>query len=311
VVFLRTFAFRILLVFATLATAVPLFGAPPTRFVQLELEGNLYSLPDDAQGTVFSLYQPIEDDAALVEKVLGEQSRFRRGVYWAWRRIYPSTLRFDDLWLWGKVRYMELLAEKLGGCKAGVPCELMERRESAPRYLSKHPFFESPPGSAVGTPVSFASPEITTDRAWPAVSPGEAMARHDALLRATGLESPHFHVFVRLSKARLTAMREPLLAWLQRKNDEIFLAGIHSNIENASLMTLRPWTSATTQRARRILVTMARGPVKADWHDPADPKSVNLALRYWGSEENGDVLISIELRHERTTYDYHDSRLGA
>jgi hypothetical protein len=299
--------FRILAVFLLALTGLPVFGDPPRRFVQLEQEGNLEAPVEDARGTFFRYYEPAEHDPALVRRVVEEQGTFRRWLFRAARGLSPRSPEFDLLDLSGKVRYLELLAEKRGGCERKVPCELLRRRKNAPEWLAPHPFFEGPPGAPMDAPVSFWFPEIVSAKDKPAKTPAEAVVRHRQVIHDTGLESPHFHVFVRVPRARLEAQMAPLLASVQRINDDLFLQATHEAINNAMLDVLRPWTAATSERARETFTAGGAAPEAPRRADPHDPKFSFVGLRYWG-ETDGEVLLSLELRGVRTTYTYEPQR---
>lgn len=299
---------RILLVLAVALVTAPIFANPPKRFIQVEQEGNLGNIPEDARGNFFAWYEPVEYDDALVEKIVLESGRWTRIQYRAWRRIWPSKQSFDDLAIAGKIRYLELLAEKRGACQRGVPCPLLVRREKAPAWLARHPYFEARPGATPADPASFWYPEITTDRDLPAMSPAEALRRHREVIANTGLDSPHFHVFVRIPRTQLLERREALFAFLQRANDDLFLAGIRRGagqkvLADAMHNNLRPWTEPVRKKLDGIIEAGKATPHPFDRNDEFDPKRVNLALRYWG-ESDGIVLLSLEFRGLRTEYAY-------
>jgi hypothetical protein len=285
-------------------------SARPLRgvFIQQEHEGSLLA-PDsrDSSGDVFRYYRPIEFRPALAAETERGMSGLPKLVYSVKRALqFGGRSAPDAAWrawpLAAKLDYLDRLeaavtAER--GPRAawdGKVSLILERKEGAPEFITRHPHMEPPPESrrgAVGA--RYLQPEIVSDEEHPAASVAEALGRAKAIIADTGHAGVQFHVFVKAEPKALLAQLDSLDGALQLVNDVLFAraaAGSAQNIVHASLM---PWHRGRSERARELLLKAESGAHVPAADDPNSEKHAFVGFRYWGME-NGSAVVSLELR---------------
>lgn len=282
----------------------PLRGA----FIQQEHEGNLFNADlKDSSGDVFRYYRPVEMRPDIVSDVESGMTGFSKLSYKVKRTLqFSGRSAPDAAWrawpLSAKLDYLDRLEKAVvaergpEGAWNGKVSLLLERKPSAPGYLTKNPHMEAPPdGLSHVTGARFIQPEIVTDKDHPASSVSEALGRARQIIGDTAHAGVQFHVFVKAEPKVLLAQMDSLDGAMQLVNDVLFAkaaAGSDKNITHNSLM---PWHRGRSERVRELLTKAEKDPHTPAAGDVDSEKHAFVGFRYWGME--GDkAVVSLEFR---------------
>jgi hypothetical protein len=293
--------------------AAPLLAESAVRplqgvFIQQEHEGSLLA-PDsrDSSGDVFRYYRPVSMRPALAAEVDRGLGGLAKAVY-AVRRAVQLRGRSapDAAWrAWptaAKLDYLDRLeaavtAERgLGAAWDGKVSLILERRESAPDFVTQHPHMEPPPDSlrgAVGA--RYLQPEIVSAKEKPAASVAEALGRAKTIIADTGHAGVQFHVFVKAEPRALLAQMDSLDGALQVLNDVLFAKAAAASDRNIVHASLQPWHRGRSERVRELLSKAEGSAHVPAADDPDSEKHAFVGFRYWGLED-GKAVVSLELR---------------
>jgi hypothetical protein len=277
-------------------------------FIQQEHEGSLLA-PDsrDSSGNIFRYYRPIEMRPELTAAVDGTLSGLSKLVYSVRRALqFGGRSAPDAAWrawpLSAKLAYLDRLeaavtAER--GAEAawdGKVNLILERKEGAPDFVTRHPHMEAPTEARRGdVGARYLQPEIVSSKDHPAASVAEALGRAKMVIADTGHAGVQFHVFVKAEPKAILAQMESLDGALQLVNDVLYakaVAGSDLNIVHNSLM---PWHRGRSERVRELLMKAEAGAHVPAAQDQDSEKHAFVGFRYWGME-NGKAVVSLELR---------------
>ncbi|HXT00117.1 MAG TPA: hypothetical protein VN915_05545 [Elusimicrobiota bacterium] len=277
-------------------------------FIQQEHEGNLFhSDAKDSSGDVFRYYGPVEMRPALAADVESGMTGFSKLSYKLRRALqFSGRSAPDAAWrawpLSAKLDYLDRLEKAVTAERGpeaawdGKVSLLLERKPSAPGFVTQNPHMEAPPdGLSHVAGARFIQPEIVTDKNHPAASVSEALGRAQRIIGDTAHAGVQFHVFVKAEPKVLLAQMDSLDGALQLVNDVLFAKAAEGSDRNITHNSLMPWHRGRSERVRELLTRAEKNPHTPAAGDADSEKHAFVGFRYWGME--GDkAVVSLEFR---------------